>query len=257
MIFEILFICDLCDVEYGYFWSNVLAETGLHLWLRRLWTIICDSCGRFLFAQGMPKLLHFIKSENRHKLVKDGKILNCFYKCPSCGCRIKMFVPENLLFQEVGLFFFIRIVCTHCSSIKNVPRTNWLLPVNMEITYGASNTFRPEIPRIGESVSREDHSVVRRNLMNFFVMWTLLEHHYKQVPLVVWILHQWAKIPKMRNHLCTNLFPGYVCSFLVVLPCWVIPTFSWIHVVGPNQGISNMWSSRHSVSVTFYNYCKG
>lgn len=38
----------------------------------------------------------------------------------------------------------------------------------MEITSGASNTFRQEIPRIGESVSREDHSVVRRNLMNSF-----------------------------------------------------------------------------------------
>lgn len=38
----------------------------------------------------------------------------------------------------------------------------------MEITYGASTTFRQEIPRIGDSVSREDHSVVRRNLMNSF-----------------------------------------------------------------------------------------
>lgn len=36
----------------------------------------------------------------------------------------------------------------------------------MEITSRASNTIRPETPRIGESVFREDHSVVRRNLMN-------------------------------------------------------------------------------------------
>lgn len=41
-------------------------------------------------------------------------------------------------------------------------------PVDVEITSGASNTLRPETPRIGESVSREDHSVVRRNLMNSF-----------------------------------------------------------------------------------------
>lgn len=41
-------------------------------------------------------------------------------------------------------------------------------PVDMELTSGASDTLRPETPRIGESVSREDHSVVRRNLMNFF-----------------------------------------------------------------------------------------
>lgn len=41
-------------------------------------------------------------------------------------------------------------------------------PVDMEITSGASNTLWPETPRIGESVSREDHSVVRRNLMNSF-----------------------------------------------------------------------------------------
>lgn len=40
-------------------------------------------------------------------------------------------------------------------------------PVDMELTSGASDTLRPETPRIGESVSREDHSVVRRNLMIF------------------------------------------------------------------------------------------
>lgn len=37
----------------------------------------------------------FLKSENRHKLLKDRRMVSCFYKCPSCGCRIKMFVPGN------------------------------------------------------------------------------------------------------------------------------------------------------------------
>lgn len=41
-------------------------------------------------------------------------------------------------------------------------------PADMELTSGASNTLRPGTPRIGESVSREDHSVVRRNLMISF-----------------------------------------------------------------------------------------
>lgn len=117
----------------------------------------------------MFKLLYFIKSENCYKLVKDGKILNCFYKCLLCGCWIKMFVLENLLFLEVGLFFFICIVCIYCFFIENVFRMNWLLFVNMEIMFGVFNIFRLEILRIGEFVFWEDYSVVCRNLMNFFL----------------------------------------------------------------------------------------
>lgn len=69
---------------------------------------ICDydDCGKlfvirvedFYLRKECPNCYNmFLKSENRHKLVKDGKIFSRFYKCPSCGCRIKMFVPENII----------------------------------------------------------------------------------------------------------------------------------------------------------------
>lgn len=74
---------------------------------------ICDydDCGKlfvirvedFYLRKECPNCYNmFLKSENRQKLLKDGEILSCFYKCPSCGCRInvcagKLIIPGSLI----------------------------------------------------------------------------------------------------------------------------------------------------------------
>lgn len=89
--------------------------------------------------------------------------------CPSCGCRIKMFVPEKIIYSKKLDYFLLFVLFAHIALLLKMfqERTDYS-PVDMEITSGASNTLRPGTPRIGESVSREDHSVVPRNLMNSF-----------------------------------------------------------------------------------------
>lgn len=66
-------------------------------------------------------------------------------------------------------YFLIYVLFAHTALLFKMfqERTDYS-PVDMEITSRASNTLRLETPRIGESISREDHNVVRRNLMNFF-----------------------------------------------------------------------------------------
>lgn len=89
--------------------------------------------------------------------------------CPSCGCRIKMFVPEKIIYSKKLDYFLLYVLFAHIALLLKMfqERTDYS-PVDMEITSGASNTLRPGTPRICESVSREDHSVVPRNLMNSF-----------------------------------------------------------------------------------------
>lgn len=61
-------------------------------------------------------------------------------------------------------YFLLYVLFAHTALILEMfqKRTDYS-PVDMEITSGASNTLRPETPRIGEYVSREDHSAVHRN----------------------------------------------------------------------------------------------
>lgn len=83
-----------------------------------------------------------------------------------------MAVESKCLCQKINYskkldYFLLYVLFAHIALLLKMfqERTDYS-PVDMEITSKASNTLRPETPRIGESISREDHSVVRRNLMN-------------------------------------------------------------------------------------------
>lgn len=81
-----------------------------------------------------------------------------------CFCR-KINYSKKLDYFLLHVYIFFAHIALLLKMFQE--RTDYS-PVDMEITSGASNTLRPETPRTDESVSQEDHSVVHRNLMNFF-----------------------------------------------------------------------------------------
>lgn len=123
---------------------------------------ICDydDCGKlfvvrvedFYLRKECPNCYNmFLKSEYRHKLVTNAKILSLFTSDRHVAVESKC-LCRKINYSKKLDYFLLYVLFAHTALLLKMlqERTDYS-PVDMEITSGASNTFRPETPRIGES----------------------------------------------------------------------------------------------------------